>query len=52
MLKAIYHIVKHGKSFEELGGEYLSHLKKGGKLSYLRREAKVFGYRLEPIAEA
>ena len=52
MLKAIYHIVKHGKSFQELGGEYLSRLKKGAKLSYLRREAKIFGYRLEPIQEA
>lgn len=52
MLKAIYYIVKHGKSFQELGAEYLSHLKKGAKLSYLRREAKVFGYRLEPIPEA
>jgi transposase len=52
MLKAIYHIVKHGGSFQELGSEYLSHLKKGAKLSYLRREAKVFGYRLEPLPEA
>jgi len=52
MLKAIFHIIKHGKSYQELGGDYLSLLKKGAKLSYLRQEARVLGYRLEPVLEA
>ncbi|MGC8604692.1 MAG: IS110 family transposase, partial [Desulfomonilaceae bacterium] len=39
ILKAIYHVLKHGAKFKDLGEDYLSDLHKNSKLNYLIRQA-------------
>ena len=50
ILKAIYHVIKHGEKFKDLGEDYLSNLHKNAKLNYLIRQAGKFGYVLTPCA--
>jgi len=49
ILKAIYHIIKHGDSYRELGDNYLDERTRSYKLRKLKAEAKTLGYRLVPI---
>ncbi len=46
--KALFHIVKNGAEYKELGKDYLSLLHARRRYEYLRREAKVIGYKLVP----
>lgn len=46
ILKAVYAIVKDGATYRELGEDYLALRKKDSRLSYLRSQARKFGYRL------
>ncbi len=48
--RALYHIVKHGAEYKELGKDYLSLLHAKRRYAYLCREAKVIGYELVPAA--
>jgi len=50
ILKAIYHVIKHGEKFKDLGEDYLSDLHKKSKINYLIRQAGKFGYMLTPCA--
>ena len=52
ILKAIYHVLKHGAKFKDLGEDYLSNLHKNSKLNYLIRQAGKFGYTLTPSGVA
>jgi transposase len=44
ILKAVYHIIKHGATFKELGEDYLLNLNKSSKLNYLSRQAQKLGF--------
>lgn len=46
ILKAIYSIIKHGKKYNELGGEYLNKLNETMQLDRLKRLAQRHGYTL------
>ncbi len=48
ILKAIYHMIKHGAIYKELGGEYLEERRQKKKMSFLIRQAKSLGYELTP----
>lgn len=48
--KALFHIMKHGAVFKDLGKDYLSLLHAKRKYAYLSQEAKVIGYKLVPLA--
>jgi transposase len=48
--KALFHIIKHGAEFKDLGKDYLSLLHAQRRYEYLSREAKVIGYKLIPVA--
>jgi transposase len=50
ILKAIYHIIKGGEKFRDLGEDYLSRKNEKRKLSYLQKQAKLLGYELIPLA--
>jgi transposase len=50
ILKGIYHIIKGGEKFRDLGEDYLSHKNEKRKLSYLQKQAKLLGYELIPLA--
>jgi transposase len=47
--KALFHIIKHGATYKELGKDYLSLLHAEKRYLYLNREAKIIGYELVPI---
>lgn len=47
--KALFHIIKNGATYKELGKDYLSLLHAEKRLLYLSREAKLIGYELTPI---
>ncbi len=47
--KALFHIMKHGADFKDLGKDYLSLLHVQRRYAYLSREAEVIGYKLAPI---
>jgi transposase len=47
--KALFHIIKHGAQFKDLGEDYLSLLHSHKRYAYLCREAKVIGYQLIPL---
>jgi transposase len=47
--KALFHIMKHGAQFKDLGKDYLSLLHLDRRYAYLCREAEVIGYKLVPI---
>jgi transposase len=44
ILKAVFHIIKHGASFKDLGEDYLLNLNKSSKLNYLSRQAQKLGF--------
>ena len=48
ILLGIYHVIKDGVEFHDLGEDYLSLRNKSQKMSYLRRQAKLMGYELVP----
>jgi transposase len=48
--KALFHIIKDGAEFKDLGKDYLSLLHAQSRYEYLRREAQVIGYKLVPEA--
>jgi len=47
--KAIYHIIKDGQSFKELGEDYLNKNDKVRKLSNLRKHARKLGFELVAV---
>ena len=49
VLKAIYAIIKHGETYQELGEDYLSKRNARNKLTILRRQAKELGFDLVPV---
>jgi transposase len=48
LLKTIYHVIKHGAEFKDLGEGYLTDLHRQSKINYLVRQAGKLGYRLIP----
>ena len=50
LLKAIYHIIKTGEEFRDLGENYLLLRHQTHRLRYLKQQAQVLGYELTPIA--
>jgi transposase len=49
ILKAVYHIVKNGATFRDLGEEFLVRKHQAAKLRYLKNQAKILGYELTPL---
>jgi transposase len=49
LLKAIYHIIKTGEEFRDLGENYLLLRHQTHRLRYLKQQAQVLGYALTPI---
>jgi transposase len=49
--KAIYHIIKDGAEFKDLGENYLAELNKEAKLRYLKKQALLLGHELIPTAD-
>jgi len=49
ILKAVYHIIKHGATFKDLGEDYLLNRNKASKLKYLRKQASLLGFELTPL---
>jgi transposase len=49
ILKAVYHIIKHGATFKDLGEDYLLNRNKESKLKYLRKQASLLGFELTPL---
>lgn len=49
LLKAIYHIIKEGRHFKDLGEDYLTWRNQAAKLNYLKKQAQVLGFRLAPL---
>jgi transposase len=50
--KAIYHIIKDGVGFKDLGDKYLAEQNKDAKLRYIKQQAKLLGHELIPLAKA
>jgi len=48
ILLGIYHVIKDGATFRDLGEEYLSRRNKSRKLSQLHRQALALGFKLVP----
>jgi transposase len=48
VLKALYHIIKHGASFKDLGEDYLIELRRRSVTSYLERQAGKLGLVVVP----
>ena len=49
LLKAIYHIIKEGRHFKDLGEDYLTLRNQSAKLNYLKKQAQLFGFHLVPL---
>jgi len=49
--KALFHIMKHGAEFKDLGKDYLSLLHVHKRYQYLSHEAELIGYKLVPITD-
>jgi transposase len=49
LLKAIYHIIKEGRHFKDLGEDYLTLRNQAAKLNYLKKQAQVLGFQLTPL---
>ncbi len=47
--KALFHVMKHGAHFKDLGKDYLSLLHVHRRYAHLSREAEVIGFKLVPI---
>ncbi len=50
ILLGIYHVIKDGVEFRDLGEDYLTRRNKSQKMSYLRKQAQLMGYNLVPQA--
>ncbi|MEA1970781.1 MAG: IS110 family transposase [Thermodesulfobacteriota bacterium] len=50
IMLGIYHVIKDGVEFRDLGEDYLTQRNKSQKLSYLRRQAHLMGYNI--VAQA
>ena len=50
LLTAIYHVIKKEQDFRDLGENYLLLRHQARKLAALKRQAKVLGYELTPVA--
>lgn len=50
ILLGIYHVIKNGAEFRDLGEDYLAQRNKSQKISHLRKQAKSLGYNLVPQA--
>jgi transposase len=48
IMKAVFHIIKYGTSFKDLGENYLSEINKSSMLKNLKKNAKYMGYNLVP----
>jgi hypothetical protein len=48
--KAIYHIIKHGRSFVDLGEAYLMSKSKEKRLKALKIKARHLGFSLVPVS--
>ena len=46
ILLGIYHVIKDGVEFRDLGADYLTERNKTQKISYLRKQAQLMGYKL------
>jgi transposase len=46
ILIGIYHVINDGVEFHDLGASYLTERKKTQKISYLRKQAQLMGYKL------
>jgi hypothetical protein len=49
ILKALYHILKHGKPFMDLGEAFLLEKNRASKLRYVRKQASLLGFQLVPV---
>ena len=47
--KAIYHIIKYGSRYQELGDNYLVEHNKAAKLRYIKKQAELLGHELVPV---
>lgn len=50
LAKALFHIIKHGEQYRELGEDYLTSRKRTG-LNRLKQQAKTMGFQLVPVVE-
>jgi len=48
ILLGIYHVIKDGVEFRDLGADYLTRRNTSQKMSYLRKQAQLMGYDLVP----
>ncbi len=46
ILKAIYHVIKNGAKFQDLGEAYLLERNRDSRLKYLRKQASLLGFEL------
>lgn len=44
----IYHVIKDGVEFRDLGEDYLTRRNKSQKMTYLRKQAQLLGFDLVP----
>jgi len=51
ILKAIYHVVKYGTPFKDLGETYLLQKNRDAKIRYLSRQADLLGFRLVAVEQ-
>jgi transposase len=47
ILKAVYHVIKHGVPFKDLGEAYLLERNRESKIRYLRKQAALLGFELK-----
>jgi transposase len=52
LLNAIYHVIKEEQDFRDLGENYLLLRHQARRLAALKRQAKVLGYELTPVASS
>ncbi len=51
ILKAIYHVLKYGVRFKDLGEAYLIEKNRRSRMKYLERQASLLGYDLIPLKQ-
>ena len=49
--KAIYHIIKYGREFTDLGETYLVEQNKDSRLRYIKKQAQLLGHELIPATQ-
>jgi transposase len=49
LLKVVYHVIKLGATFKDLGEDYLVKLNRESKLKYLKKQAALLGFELTPL---